>query len=281
MEEEAKGYLKHNSVWLLGITILIILGLTTYAFQAGRKINLSADFTDIWIFGFCLPLGSLAIALIYEGLKKPKIQTSKIETSIPLIAKRGEKHQKETINLEGYEWIGCTFNECDLIVERGNFRVFPLNSQTFNRCRLIPQGGAVNLTEIGNYFVNSQFFLIEKSLLSGKQLEQVQQLMQGHTSNTQVSPPIPDLEKIDFTKLPNSAVLNIGTQDSETEDVEVPEGVRGQIDIGSTGSKRKNIRVKERLSVKPSEKAESSTKESEEKTDAGDKQRDSSEGSQT
>ncbi len=106
--------------------------------------------------------------------------TSREQTAehTPLIARRGEKHERETINLEGYEWIGCTFDTCDLIVERGNFRVFPLDSRTFNRCRLIPQSSALSLTEVANYFVNSQFFLIEKSFTTKEQQEQMERLME-------------------------------------------------------------------------------------------------------
>jgi len=54
-----------------------------------------------------------------------------------------------SISLEHYDWHGCTFKDCEILVSEGDFSLINCN---FNACRLSLSGKAIAVTKVVELF---------------------------------------------------------------------------------------------------------------------------------
>ena len=61
---------------------------------------------------------------------------------IPII---GQTYKDDDIYFDGHSWVDCKFDNCNIIIERGEFDVFNCE---FNRCKLTPKGNAIAILKM-------------------------------------------------------------------------------------------------------------------------------------
>lgn len=54
-----------------------------------------------------------------------------------------------SVSLEGYDWEGCTFKNCEILMSKGDFSLIRSH---FNNCRLSLSGGAVAVAQVLELF---------------------------------------------------------------------------------------------------------------------------------
>jgi len=60
-----------------------------------------------------------------------------------------EKFLREDIYLDGHSWFRCTFKNCNIIIERGEYSVIQCD---FNGCKLTAKGNAIAILKIAKMF---------------------------------------------------------------------------------------------------------------------------------
>jgi hypothetical protein len=64
-----------------------------------------------------------------------------------------EAFEGQDIFLDGHTWKQCTFTNCNIIMERGEF---DLVGCSFNGCRLSARGGAMTILKVAKLFFPQQ-----------------------------------------------------------------------------------------------------------------------------
>ena len=145
---------------------------------------------------------TLGMSLIVRGFyagrstKTPKARTEQPMPTVPLLQQTAPARnvqinrtfENQELLLDGFNWIDCTFRNCNFIVERGDFE---LHDNHITDCKLTFRGNAETIIRTANMFF-PQIPLIEKQ----SSLPQSPPAMQIVTAKDET--PFADREREDF-----------------------------------------------------------------------------------